>query len=565
MARSRRYTRLVAGGRVRLAATAVGLMSVAVLVTGLGRPAASVAAPADYHLSGPIGAPGGPFLTDRLGRVVFLHGVNAVYKRAPYELYPAPGQPWNLSAADAQTMSRLGFDVVRLGILWQGLEPGTLGPDSRSVCAPGPPGNPHQFDAATLDRYLARLSQTVALLGRYHIYTVLDMHQDVYSQMFDGEGAPPWAVCTDGLPVTLATGRWSQNYADASTDAAYAHFWYNDVVGNLQGEYDRVWAAVASHFSASPWILGYDLYNEPFSRALVRVHGQEISQLLECLYTGRSDPGVVPGTRQTLACPAGDPAVGLVPTIRRADPNHLIFYEPDIYATRYSSNYVGPMPYRNLVMSFHAYCGFRSGLTGDPTDLTACSNQAFRTMEARQDQLPVLATAYQHGGPAWFLGEFGATNDPALLARLTTDANDLLVGWTYWQWKYYQDPTGSTDEAVVADNGALKGNAGVLAQPYPQAVAGTPRSVAYNFGNSVFRLTYLANQRVHAPTIVSYPALVSARSGGYCAVVRGGTVLSRPHAPHILVANDPAATTVSLVVSPGPCGHRTGASSTARS
>ena len=537
------------------------MIALAVLVAGIGRPTAAPAAPADYHVSGPIGAPGGPFLTDRFGRVVMLHGVNAVYKLPPYELYPAPGQPWNLSAADARAMAGLGFDVVRLGILWQGLEPGTLGPDSRAVCAPGAPGNARQFDAAQVARYLARITATVDLLGRYHIYTLLDMHQDVYSQMFDGEGAPPWAVCTDGVPITLAAGRWSQNYADAATDIAYAHFWYNDVVGNLQGEYDRVWAAVASHFTQNPWVLGYDLYNEPFSRTLMRVRGTDISQLLECFYTGRAQPGVVPGTNRPLACPGGDPAQGLVPTIRRADPNHLVFYEPDIFATRASSNFVGPMQYRNLVMAFHAYCSFRSGVTGDPTNVTACSDQAFRNMEGRQDELPVLSTAYQRGGPAWFMGEFGATTDPVLLAQLTADANNLLVGWTYWQWKYYQDPTGSSDEAVMADNGTLKANAVVLAQPYPQAVAGTPQSVSYNFGTGQFRLTYLPNPRVHAPTIVSYPSLLSGRSGGYCAVVKGGTIVSKSGAPHILVSNAPAAQAVSLVVSAGPCGHRTVASS----
>ena len=565
MARSRRNAQSGARAKARLIARLAGVSILAALVTGIGRPATTSAAPADYRVSGPIGAPGGPFLTDRFGRVVLLHGVNAVYKRAPYELYPAPGQPWNLSAADAQAMAGLGFNVVRLGILWQGLEPGTLGPDSRAVCAPGRPGNPRQFDSARLESYLARLTETVNVLGRYHIYTLLDMHQDVYSPLFAGEGAPPWAVCTDGVPIRLATGRWSQNYAGAATDTAYAHFWYNDVVGNLQGEYDRVWSAVASHFSQNPWILGYDLYNEPFSRTLLRVHGAEISQLLECFYTGRSQPGVIPGTTRPLACPPGDPPEGLVPTIRRADPNHLVFYEPDIFARRDASNYVGPMPYRNLVVAFHTYCSFRSGVTGDPTDLAACSNQAFQNMENRQDQLSVLATAYQRGGPAWFMGEFGASNDPALLARLTADANSLFVGWTYWQWKYYRDPTGSSDEAVVTDNGTLKGNATVLAQPYPQAVAGTPQNLSYDFGTGQLRLTYLPNQRVHAPTIVSYPALLSRRTGGYCAVVKGGTVVSRPGAPHILVDNAAAAPTVSLVVSPGACGHRSEASSTARS
>ena len=56
---------------------------------------------------------------------MFFHGVNAVYKFPPYELYPAPGKSWNFSASDASLMARLGFNVVRLGMTWSRLEPGT--------------------------------------------------------------------------------------------------------------------------------------------------------------------------------------------------------------------------------------------------------------------------------------------------------------------------------------------------------------------------------------------------------------------------------------------------------
>ena len=191
-------------------------------------------------VQGPLRSPGGPFLYDLRGRVVFLHGINAVYKRAPFELYPAAGKSWNFTAADASLMARLGFNVVRLGMTWKGLEPGTAPSNDPAICTPGPPHDPGQFNQAVLDSYLSNIAQTVRLLGRFHIYTLLDMHQDVYNELFDGEGAPNWAVCTDGVPNTEAPGRWSQNYGTAAAGAAYRHFWTNNVVGDLQGEYDRV-------------------------------------------------------------------------------------------------------------------------------------------------------------------------------------------------------------------------------------------------------------------------------------------------------------------------------------
>ncbi|HXW32285.1 MAG TPA: hypothetical protein VEJ21_04265, partial [Acidimicrobiales bacterium] len=93
-------------------------------------------------VSGPLSAPGGPYLYDSHGRVVFLHGVNAVYKLPPYELYPDPGKPWNFDAHDASLMAQLGFDVVRLGMTWKGLEPGTAPANDPAICAKGTPRDP---------------------------------------------------------------------------------------------------------------------------------------------------------------------------------------------------------------------------------------------------------------------------------------------------------------------------------------------------------------------------------------------------------------------------------------
>jgi len=175
----------------------------------------------NYDLSGAIRAPGGPFLVDKYGRAVLLHGVNVVYKRPPFEVYPDPGAPWNFGPSDVRRMRRLGVDVVRLGIIWQGLEPGTLPPNDPRVCAPGRPRNPHQLNKEVLFRYLDRLRKTVDLLGRAHIYTLLDMHQDVYGTVLGGEGAPRWAVCTDGVKPTRPPGRWSRVYGTLAAGIAF--------------------------------------------------------------------------------------------------------------------------------------------------------------------------------------------------------------------------------------------------------------------------------------------------------------------------------------------------------
>jgi len=502
------------------------------------------------YVSGPLRAPGGPFLRDRFGRAVILHGVNAVEKNPPYELTVTPGLSWSFTGADAKAIASLGFDVVRLGILWQGLEPGTGGPDNPAICAPGPPSDPHLYDAATVRSYLTQVGRVVDLLGRYHIYTLLDMHQDVYNQVFRGEGAPAWAVCSDGLPLTALGGRWSTNYRNPALDAAVAHFWSNNVVGDLQGQYDRVWGAVARYFSTNPWIVGYDPYNEPFERETTLDGSQVFATLLQCFYGGRAHPGRLDNTDAPLACPAGDPARGVIPTIEAADPHHLVFVEPDIYSSRGRPNLLGPMPYPRLVLNFHAYCGARSPVTGDPTNVDACSDQISTAMLRRTGERSAMATSYQPGGPPLFLSEFGATSSSALLRQVTHSAELFGLGWTYWTWKSYSDPTGSADEALASPTGQLAPTAAVLGRPYAQAVAGTPVSSSFDTTSGVFQLVYVPS-RSPAPTVVFVP--VVQYPGGYCTTVAGGRILSVPRAARLLLAADTGAREVDVTVTPGRC------------
>lgn len=503
---------------------------------------------------GPISSPGGPFLYDEKGRVVFFHGVNAVYKRAPYELYPAPGKPWNLSAADASLMARLGLNVVRLGITWKGLEPGTAPANDPAICTPGAPHDPGQFNQGLLDDYLGKLKTTVDLLARFHIYTVIDMHQDVYNEMFDGEGAPNWAVCTGGKPNIDPPGRWSKSYATAAAGTAYRHFWTNDVVGDIQGEYDRIWRAVAAYFNGDPWILGYDPINEPFSTTLVRSGNEKFDGQLQCFYTGRAYIGPPAHGAPSISCPPDVPSAGLIPSIRSVDPTTLIFYEPDIFSSRGYPNFVGPMNFPNLVFNIHVYCGQRSGKTGNPTDIAACATSEQRALATRaEDRQADLGTRARPDGPAWFVSEFGATSSSVLLSGLTDALDRNLLGWTYWSWKYYSDPTGSSAEGLVMPDGTLRSTARTLSRTYPEAVAGHPISMSFDPLNETFELNYVPNHAISAPTIIFVPTQVHYRSG-YCTKVIGGSVISGRGRPELLVKNNNVSTMVRITVTAGsPC------------
>jgi len=514
-------------------------------------------------LAGLLRASGGPYLTDRWGRVVVLHGVNAVYKRAPYELYVDPGQPWDFTETDAAHIAALGLNVVRLGIIWQGIEPGTLGPNNPRICTPGPPHDPAQWNSTVARDYLDHVAQTVAVLARYHVYTLLDMHEDIYSSAFGGEGAPLWAVCTDGLPIGNLPGRWSNTYADPALDAAVGHFWTNDVNGDLQGEYLRAWKAVAKTFRDNPWVVGYDPINEPFTRALTatpatgRSTPPAVAGELECLYTGSAHPGRSAFDGSLLHCPSQDPALGLIRTLDEADPTHLVFFEPDIYTSRGRPNDVGPMNLPNLVFNFHVYCSDRSPVTGDPTDLDECALQEILTMVRRGQERSGLASATQPAGPALFMSEFGATSSEALVARVTAEADALGTGWAYWAWRFYGDPTGSTDEALMSASGQLSSTAFAVSRTYPEAVAGIPTSFAFDPQSGAFHLDYVPDLHASAPTLIFVPVALHYPTG-YCATAVGGSVLSGRDATSLIVANNPGASVVTITVRRGTCSATSG-------
>jgi len=112
---------------------------------------------------------------DEHGRVRLFHGLNVVFKTPPH--VPDPGD-WtagtSFGPADAANLSAWGFNAIRLGVLWAGTFPA-----QRGVPDPG---------------YMATVKQIVLTCEAHGIHVVLDMHSDVHSWRFCGNGMPDWAV-----------------------------------------------------------------------------------------------------------------------------------------------------------------------------------------------------------------------------------------------------------------------------------------------------------------------------------------------------------------------------------
>jgi endoglycosylceramidase len=163
-----------------------------------------------------------------------------------------------------------------------------------------------------------------------------------------------------------------------------------------------------------------------------------------------------------------------------------------------------------------------------------------------------MASATQPGGPAWFVSEFGASSDPALVGGVTAQTNAHLVGWAYWSWQYYADPTGSAAESLLMADGRLRSTAQVLSQTYPEAVAGRPTSISFNPSTGAFALRYVPDHSLRARTVIVVPTEVHYPSG-YCAAVSGGRIVSRDGSELLEVQNGSRSRSVLVTVKAGGC------------
>ena len=116
------------------------------------------------------------------------------------------------------------------------------------------------------------------------------------------------------------------------------------------------------------------------------------------------------------------------------------------------------------------------------------------------------------------MSEFGATTSVPLAGFDVEWAGLDQLGWIYWAWKYYDDPTGSSAEGLVQPDGAYSPIVTVLSRTYPQAVAGDPNSIIFNPFTGAFNMVYAPTQAAQGVTTID----VAASQHYPERVVRGG-------------------------------------------
>lgn len=239
------------------------------------------------------------FLEEKTGRKVLLRGINlGGDTKVPYPnggtQFPDDfsdhrsvsfvGRPFPLEEAD-EHFTRIrswGFNCLRLLTTWEAIEhegPGIIDVD-----------------------YLDYFTEIVRLAGEYDFYVFIDFHQDVWSRMTGGDGAPGWTLERVGMDISKISASdsalvmqssydyskpgirqeenyptmcWSQNYRYPANAIMWTLFFGGrdfapqflidgkNIQDWLQDHYIGAMRQVAIRIQGMDHVLGFDSLNEP--------------------------------------------------------------------------------------------------------------------------------------------------------------------------------------------------------------------------------------------------------------------------------------------------------------
>jgi len=416
-------------------------------------------------------------LFDQDGRQRLFHGVNAVYKEFPW--IPSRGvfdAKNSIGQTDIANLKKWGFSVMRLGVMWPGVEYG-----------------PGQYNQT----YLNEMVKLVNDLGDAGIYTIVDMHQDLGSRYFCGEGIPEFYVeaLMNDPNSSLAQGRdfpiglfyhtayvipEGQKYPSLSDclSKPFGKYYFTEKVGrlfqtlytpnsDLQRGFIAVWRVIAEAFKGNPNVLAYELFNEPWfgdviSNPSLLVSDETDKDLLQPLY------------------------ILAAKSIAAVDSTTNILFEEPPFTARLPGFTAVPSNGRSI-FSYHIYCGATQGkVTCDSVEVLIEDKYQYWIKEK---------------GYAAFMTEYGAiengTESIKKIGYLMDLADQQIQSWSYWQFKYFGDiTTANSQESFYNGDGVLESNkVKMLTRTYPRAVAGNITKTYFDRSTGEYTLTFAPSAR----------------------------------------------------------------------
>jgi endoglycosylceramidase len=437
----------------------------------------------------------GAWLVDRQGRVVVMHGFDVVRKTSPF-------LPSRFGDRDAQFLVRNGFNSVRIGLIWAAVEP-----------------RPGKYD----DTYIRRFAAFNDLLARHGIHALIDFHQDTWSEQAGGDGAPGWATSSGNLL------------------SDFQSFWDNapapDGVG-IQAHFVVAWKHVVrllDETAGARHIIGFDPFNEPYAGL-----SSLCAPFTPC-------PGFESGELASFY-------QRVIAAIRSTGDRHVVYPE-GIAQNGIAEPQLPKYDDGQTVFTFHYYCPITQPATSSsPVDVT-CGPLERHGLRSFLDYDKAL-------GVPGLLGEFSGDDANDDNAAMVDRVGQQFLSWAAWM--YYtarSDPANLRGQGLLRDDNkpgsrhnAKPGKLAAFEVPYPQAIAGTPVSSAYDRSTHRFVLVYRTRAvpgGVLAPrtaTRIFVPRLVYPH--GYRMSVQGARRTSKPDSQYLRLLARSGVGTVRLTVQP---------------
>lgn len=178
-------------------------------------------------------------IRDKYGRERIFRGINLCVK-----LHFANGnmvRKYFIKESRFKEMASVGVNIVRLGITWAAIEP---------------------HEGEYNDDLISALKEFIDRCAENNIFVLIDMHQDLFSHHFHGDGAPKWAI-DPSYPNPRQYAIWAEGYFYMQgVQNAFYDFWTN--CNNIQTKFIKMWKQVADKLSDCDNIIGYDYFNEPY-------------------------------------------------------------------------------------------------------------------------------------------------------------------------------------------------------------------------------------------------------------------------------------------------------------
>jgi endoglycosylceramidase len=441
---------------------------------------------------------------DPYGRDLILHGINVVNKN------PESGYVGHITPEEMAKFKSWGFNVIRLGIIWDGLEP-----------------EPGKYN----EEYLLKIDEMIQWAGNNGLYIMLDMHQDLYSVEFS-DGAPSWATITDDQPHHMGD-IWSDAYLiSPAVQHAFDNFWRNTSASDgmgIQDHYIALWRHIAERYKDNPTVIGFDIMNEPFMGSEAN---NIMPKLLEAyaMVVAETTGQQPPGADQLMAIWTNEESrLEALKFIAEADKYSQVVdaiyevnapFESTILSDFYQKtrNAIREVNKNHIIFLEHGYfnnTGVLSALepvldeNGNPDPLQAYAAHGYDLLtDTKEVENPsyervefiysrISETSERLNMPV-FLGEWGAYHSKSSkMVETAAHAVGLVekLNFSNTYWAYYKD-IGQYPYFTQS-----------IIRPYPSEISGALISYDFNRNTGVFECSWAEDPGISSPTRMYIPNL----------------------------------------------------------